>query len=334
MRLSLHEHIKQAGFAERAALASCGVALALCTAVPLAPAHADTYTTSPLDSASQIGIEALSETYETALARSAEATALAEESQQKVDAMSDEVAAQLERTDVAVRDLYVMEQNKAGLLDAMLAARSFDDLVKYADYIERVTRASAEELETARNLLAELEETNAELEQAKQEARAQEVLAHEALVALQDQRAAKQRNAHATDGADWYMTESEFVEEWAPRIDAYFEGTAMAGTGESFARASWRYCVDPRWSPAISFIESSKGAACIRPHNAWGWGAADSDPYNLAAEWSSWDEAIDAHVHGLARGYGYTISLDAAKTYCPPNWEHWHEVVSEQMELI
>ena len=136
------------------------------------------------------------------------------------------------------------------------------------------------------------------------------------------------------DGVDWHMTEEEFVNEWAPRIDAYFEGSPMAGTGKAFALASFRYCIDPRWSPAISNIESGKGAVCIRPHNAWGWGAADSDPYNLASEWDSWESAINTHVKGLAKGYGYTISISGAQKYCPPNWQRWYNTTLAEMAKI
>ena len=118
------------------------------------------------------------------------------------------------------------------------------------------------------------------------------------------------------------MSEAEFIEAWAPRIDAYLAGSPMEGTGAIFARQAFRYCIDPRWSPAISNTESSKGRYCIRPFNAWGWGAADSDPYNLASEWSSWEEAIETHIRGLANGYGYTISKSAAEKYCstPDSW--------------
>lgn len=118
---------------------------------------------------------------------------------------------------------------------------------------------------------------------------------------------------------------SDSVDAWAARIDAYLEGSPLAGQGRNFAEAALRYGVDPRWSPAISCIESSKGAACFRPHNAWGWGNSS---------WGSWAEAIDAHVAGLARGYGYTISLAAAKKYCPPTYRLWYSSVSSEMNRI
>ena len=131
--------------------------------------------------------------------------------------------------------------------------------------------------------------------------------------------------APSNDGADWTSDRDAFVAQWAGRIDAYLAGSPMAGTGQTFAEAAWDYGVDPRWSPAISNTESSKGLYCFNSHNAWGWGSAS---------WGSWDDAIRSHVAGLARGYGYTISVDAAKKYCPPNWEHWYNATLAQMNLI
>ena len=127
------------------------------------------------------------------------------------------------------------------------------------------------------------------------------------------------------DDADWTSDEEEFVSEWAERIDDYLDGSPMAGQGSAFAQAAWDYGVDPRWSPAISYTESSIGRYCFLPYNAWGWGSAS---------WSSWEEAIDAHVCGLARGYGYTISEEAAKKYCPPTWQSWYSTTLAQMNLI
>lgn len=119
--------------------------------------------------------------------------------------------------------------------------------------------------------------------------------------------------------------QATFVALWAPRIDAYLAGSPMAGCGETFAKAAYANNVDPRWSPAIACIESGKGTYCFLPHNAWGWGSAS---------WDSWESAINDHVSGLASGYGFTITVDAAKTYCPPNWEFWYNNTSAQMNLI
>lgn len=119
--------------------------------------------------------------------------------------------------------------------------------------------------------------------------------------------------------------EEAYISEWASRIDAYLAGSPLAGHGETFARAAYAYGVDPRWSPAISCIESTKGAHCFAAHNAWGWSGGS---------WSSWDEAIWDHVAGLASRYGTENSLSAAKKYCPPNYRAWYSNVEAQMARI
>ena len=53
-----------------------------------------------------------------------------------------------------------------------------------------------------------------------------------------------------------------------------------------------------------------------------------------AIDFDSWEQAIDTHVRGLARGYGNTITVEAAKKYCPPNWYHWYTVTLAEMETI
>lgn len=127
------------------------------------------------------------------------------------------------------------------------------------------------------------------------------------------------------DNADWSTDKATFVAEWSGRIDAYLSGSPLGGYGSTFAEAAWDYGVDPRWSPAISNTESTKGRYCANLHNAWGWG-------NIS--WDSWEEAIRSHVRGLANGYGYTISVSAAQKYCPPNWEHWYNATLNQMNII
>ena len=113
---------------------------------------------------------------------------------------------------------------------------------------------------------------------------------------------------------------------WAARIDAYLEGSPLAGYGQVFAEAAAAYGVDPRVSPAISCIESGKGSVCFRSHNAWGWG--DSG-------WSSWEEAIRAHVSGFAGLYGSTVDLAGAKMYAGDDiYMTWYNLVLEEMASI
>lgn len=112
---------------------------------------------------------------------------------------------------------------------------------------------------------------------------------------------------------------------WAARIDAYLAGSPLAGQGYTFASAALNYGIDPRFSPAIACTESGKGRYCFLPYNAWGWGSVS---------WGSWEEAINAHVRGLASLYGYTVTPEGARMYCPPNWQNWYNMVSSQMALI
>lgn len=117
----------------------------------------------------------------------------------------------------------------------------------------------------------------------------------------------------------------QYISTWAARIDAFNAGWPLAGYGRTFAEAAYDYGVDPRWSPAIARMESSSGTYCFASHNAWGWGDVD---------WPDWDTAIRSHVRGLASGYGYTLTWDAAQTYCPPNASYWYSAVSSCMYQI
>ena len=124
---------------------------------------------------------------------------------------------------------------------------------------------------------------------------------------------------------DFSIGREAFIEEWSARINDYLFGSPLSGYGETFAEAAWEAGIDPRWSPAISNTESTKGRVCFKSHNAWGW-----DQTN----WPDWDTAIRSHVAGLARGYGFTISYSYAMRYCPPNYDNWYRDTLNQMQLI
>ncbi len=124
---------------------------------------------------------------------------------------------------------------------------------------------------------------------------------------------------------DWSSDKSTFVSSWGARIDAYLLGSPLAGYGRTFAEAAWDYGCDPRFSPAISCIESGKGTYCFKSHNAWGWGSVS---------WDDWETAIWAHTKGLASIYGGHLTYEGAQMYCPPNADFWYASVAAQMELI
>ena len=130
----------------------------------------------------------------------------------------------------------------------------------------------------------------------------------------------------SVSNVDWSSSKKAFVSKWAPRINSYLSGSPMAGTGKTYAAAAWDYGVDPRWAPAISCVESSKGAVCFASHNAWGYGGSG---------FSSWSDGIYTVVRALGGSlYGGALTKAAAQTYCPPNWQHWYSTCASEMAKI
>jgi hypothetical protein len=274
-------------------------------------------------------------------------------------AQSDELAARIAETDKAlskalrktekaqrvaeraVRERYKVQRQYPTLFDALLDADDFSSFLAGIEYIEAASKVSVTELTELRNETRKYETKKQQLE--KEKARVDKNLAFlsAALKAAIEARDEAQRkadlvaNAHLNpDEADWDGKQEDFIAEWGPRLDAYLAGSPLEGQGATFAKAAWKNHIDPRWSAAISNQESGKGQICIRPYNAWGWGAAEPDPYGLALEWASWEEAINAHAQGLAIGYGYTISPEGAQRYCPPGWEEWYANTVNEMNSI
>ncbi len=139
-------------------------------------------------------------------------------------------------------------------------------------------------------------------------------------------------------GLDFALSEEEFVDKWGVAIDLYFgeQGAPLQGYGAEMAKQAYAFKVDPRLCAAVSIMESSGGRFCIKPHNAWGWGAADSDPYNLAFSWGSWEEAIRAWHEGMATsntGLATASSLSRlGDIYCSS--PIWSKNVANFMERI
>lgn len=191
-----------------------------------------------------------------------------------------------------------------------------------------ITESPALSKTTTRNITAGIQAIN-------QKKEAERIAAEEAAKKAEQERIAAAEAAKAAASAaeglsalsdiDWTVGKSAFISEWSARIDAYLAGSPLAGQGVTFATAAWENGVDPRWSPAISNTESSKGSVCFLPYNAWGWGSSS---------FSCWEEAIATHVAGLASGYGYTISLAGAMVYCPPNYNNWFNNTLSEMARI
>jgi len=343
------------------AIAGVSVALVLFLSAPYpGSAYAEDIDTNPVADSFQLEVERTAAAYDEAVATAALAAESLEENEARIAELESAIPVQQARSEAAARELYKFQQQRLGVIDLLLSADSFFGFVSSLEYVNRITAANVAEISRLNEMKAELDTRQAELSRAKSEADAQAADAERALTAAQEARLEAQRKAAeaarqaaeadaaaraaagqtqgtptaqaaeaadavVNDSADWSFDEASFVESWTGRIDAYLAGSPLAGQGRAFAQAAWNYGVDPRWSPAIAYLESSLGAYCFLPHNAWGWGSES---------WGSWGEAIDAHVRGLARGYGYTISWDAARKYCPPNADHWYNVVLAQMNSI
>ena len=347
-------------------------ASAVCYMVRFCVAHAEENDVYAQASAAQQQLEESSAAYEQTQQSLAQIEAEIQENEQRIQELSAQIPAQQEKSNAAIRSLYKMQQEGESLVVLLFSSGNFNDLLANINYITVVYNTKIKEINSLASMKAELDATAASLSEKREQAEQETLVAKQQLAQAQELREQAQAAANAarkaeeeqaaaaaaaaeeaarlaeeeqansgqqegelsggdvspspgSDDADWSVDKSTFVNEWASRIDAYLAGSPLAGQGSTFASAAWEYGVDPRFSPAISCVESSKGLYCFRNHNAWGWGSVD---------WDSWEEAIEAHVRGLARGYGYTVTVEGAKKYCPPNWEFWYARVCAEMAKI
>ena len=334
-------------------IAGAGVATALFAAVLFpVPARAITTETAATLTETQKNVEKTAAALDTATKNLEDLQGKMNENEAEIAKIEAQLPDVQSKASKAMRELYKYKKSSNSLMSFVLNTQSLDDLIATMKYTSQVEDANLEALEELNDMQAELETKEAELASAKAQAESEKQAAASALAEAQQLREAAQAKADAEAAAEaaaiqqaaaqagqsadsvatvnnaavsWDMDQDAFVAEWAPRIDAYLAGSPLAGQGTTFATAAWKYGVDPRWSPAISNTESSKGRHCFKSHNAWGWGSSS---------WGSWEEAIDAHVAGLARGYGYTISVSNAKKYCPPNWFNWYNNTLSEMNRI
>lgn len=356
---------------EAASYAGVAIAIALMLGASAPAAYAEDIDTDPQPDALQQEVERSAQAYDEAVANRDAIAGEIDANEARIAELETLIPEQRRRSEQAAVSLYKSQQDTLSLVDLLLGSTSVEDFVFRVDSMNRITETQVAEMARLADLEEELAATAEQLEASRIEAEASVNAADRALTAAQAARLEAQRRAEeealrqaeaaaaaqaaaqaaeqaaaeesggeeaaeaaapaepaaavTSDGADWTADQATFVAEWAGRIDAYLAGSPLAGQGQAFALAAWNYGVDPRWSPAIACLESGLGAYCFASHNAWGWGDCS---------WDTWEEAINDHVRGLARGYGYTISVEAAQKYCPPNWQHWYDVVSAQMNLI
>lgn len=232
-----------------------------------------------------------------------------------------EMPAMRERAAGAMRELYKASPDLPIGVALMMRTTDVDGLVSGMSAVEAISDATIGALVSGAGELASGEERLAGLEAELADAR--EALG-DAGDAVDEAESVLRRILDAPpaiegcEPIDWSMGDDEIVAEWAPRIDAFFEGYPLEGQGETFVRAGIQYGVDPRFSAAITNTESTKGLYMyVGDYNPWGW---------MGQSFSSWEEAIYAHTEYLACDY-YHARLDAAtaQTYCPPTWESWLE---------
>ena len=198
-----------------------------------------------------------------------------------------------------------------------------------AESSDLATASSTLMAAASRDITSNLDTINAYLEEERRKAeealRIEEAETQRVVQQKIDEQLATAGIPAGLDNVDWSVGKKAFIEEWTKRIDEYMKGYPLEGYGEVFATAAWNNRIDPRLSPAISRTESTSGQVCFKPYNAWGWG-------NYT--WYSWEQAINAHISGVAEIYGYTLSMNFAMSYCPPTYQHWyHSTYTEMLEI-
>lgn len=319
------------------------VALALISALVYASptALAATTDTSGTISELQHQVEQAGAAYDQAVSAQAQLDKEIARTEEKINEIEQNLPEMRDSCAKAIASSYKMQQNMHGIIEFLLSSSSFNDFLSSLQYIQIMQSKNEEAIasltqneDALKQEKNSLDEQREVLEQQKEDAK----------IALEQAKATRQEAAqkaeaeakkeaaqeNASSGevinpVDWSSDKTEFVSLWEGRINAYLSGSPLAGHGRTFASAAWDFGVDPRYSPAISAVESSKGAACFAPYNAWGWGSQS---------WSNWDEAIVCHVSALARYYGSNLTYSAAQKYCPTNPDAWYAQTLKEMNSI
>lgn len=353
---------------------TCAVLAVALTAAPvLSPTIAfavSEETQAELDSANQKVDDSMS-AYNDAIAKLETLQAQIDENTAAIEQLEQEIPEKQQAASDAMREMYKYQQGSNPLVGVMVGSNSLSDFITSSTYMSQIQDSNSQTIEELNDMQAELEQKRTELEEQKKQLEEEKQKAADALAAAQQERQQAQAQAEAetaaelaaaaadtnpgegtgvsgenpysnatesgqeanvvvTPGVDWTMSREEFIAEWTGRIDAYLAGSPLAGYGATFAAAAWDYGVDPRWSPAISCIESSKGTYCANSHNAWGWTASGGG----FRSFGSWEEGVTAHVRYLKNMYGTTLTVAAAKRYCPPTWQDWYNKVGSEMNRM
>lgn len=321
-------------------ITSAALAVALTATPMLSPvaAYAASQATQDQLSAAQQKIEAATSAYNDARTKLDDLQKQIDSNEASIEEIEAKLPEQQAKASSAMRDLYKYQKGTNPIVSFLVNAQSLGEFITTCKYTNQITSSSVDEIEELNNMQTELEQNKAKLQQAKSQLEAEQKNAEDSLAQAQQLRSEAQAKAEQENAAELAKLEANtgnsdydsFINEWTSRIDNYLAGSPMAGQGYNFAVAAWNTGVDPRWSPAIACIESTKGAYCANSYNAWGWSARGGGWRSFG----SWSEGISAHVAYLGANYGSTLTPAAAKKYCPPTWQDWYNKVAAQMNRI
>ena len=318
-------------------ITSAALAVALTATPMLSPvaAYAASQATQDQLSAAQKKIEDATSAYNDARTKLEDLQKQIDSNEANIDKIEAELPEQQAKASSAMRDLYKYQKGTSPIVSFLVNTQSLGDFITTCKYTNQITSSSVDEIEELNKMQTELEQNKTELDQAKSQLEGEQKNAEDALAQAQQLRS-QATNSNTTIDTTVNSSNSgnsdydSFINEWTSRIDNYLAGSPMAGQGYNFAVAAWNTGVDPRWSPAIACIESSKGLYCAGSYNAWGWSARGGGWRSFG----SWSEGVSAHVAYLGANYGSTLTPAAAKKYCPPTWQDWYNKVASQMNRI
>ncbi|MCD8199346.1 MAG: hypothetical protein LUD25_00010 [Coriobacteriaceae bacterium] len=335
----------------RALCALFALALA-CTLVPVVSPAPDAYADEESDL--QAKVEETASAYNDALAEQEQLEDEIAKTSKKIKKLEKKLPDQKDECSQSVLALYKYTGDGRSIIMTILSAESISQALAIMDSYNWIINYNTSKIEKTSAMMKDLEESKAQLEDdqaaaeeatrsaadALDEAKQAREEAAERRAAEQAERKAKAKEQAASgdteeaDAADsepsvssvgWSSDKKAFVKKWTRRIDAYLSGSPMAGCGRAYAEAAWDYGVDPRFAPAISNTESSKGRYCFHTYNAWGYGQYD---------FSSWEDGIQHVVACLADLYGGYLDLSDAYTYCPTGPVEWYNNTAAEMERI
>lgn len=241
----------------------------------------------------QAKVEKTNSDYDAANQRVAELQKQIADNEARIAEIEQQLPEQRLKAAESIRAMYRMQQGSMGIIDLLLSADNFNDLIAVVQYLEIIQNKNSDAINHLVDLSKELSETQSSLNAQMAEAEEQKKAAEDAMnaaIASREQLQAEQAAQAAAEAAaaeealkqastettftnasgnttevttpstpsaqnvDWSSDKTNFVSSWGARIDAYLAGSPLAGYGSTFAEAAWAYGVDPRLSDRKSVV--------------------------------------------------------------------------------